>query len=129
MKYLIVAFIVVSFCLSGCGNGDGCTYLYDKYTKPNNFHGTLENKYYDSTYKFTPRLIIKVNKGTLLLSTAGQDTTGGLWNNVSIGDTIIKKKGDYHYVVEKNGVKRVYYFGTCGGHLEDTLYWIGKIIR
>lgn len=61
----------------------------------------LINKYIDSTYKNTPRLVILIDGKEKLIGPAPHDTA--FWNKVSIGDTLIKKEGSLDFMIITKG--------------------------
>ena len=84
----------------GC-TGDMCHSYYNRYIEPLEINSVLIKKYIDSTYKDTPRLVITIDGEEKIISPMAGDTT--LYNQVSIGDILIKKKGSSDFMIISKG--------------------------
>jgi len=87
-------FIVIMIAM-GCE--DICNQYYNRNVRPLNINSLLIDKYFDSTYKDLPRLIIIIDNEEKMIGPAGHDTT--FYNKVKIGDRLIKERGSLMFTV------------------------------
>lgn len=100
MGQLKKLYYMIAMSMFAC-TGDMCHSYYNRYIEPLEINSVLINKYIDSTYKDMPRLVIQIDGKEKIISPMLDDTM--LYNQVSIGDTLIKKKGSSDFMIISKG--------------------------
>ena len=103
-----LSIIFLTCCVDHCDYDEG---VADKFDKPLYLHDRIEAKYLDSTFGARDHPIILLSNGFRYYPHVRY-----LWEDVQIGDSIIKDTGSLKIMIKRKGHDDTeYIYAECGG--------------